>query len=413
MKWRFWRKDNTLQNLDPHIAAFWVLQQMAGRKHPFDEWRPPDAVMSEYADAFVEICVWAYQLSIFLDCVERKFGLDVAELVKSHLLTLMNKNDPDGMMQRYLDAVQSGRALPERELFFAGIPAIQVDCNVAKAFLATAAEAEDVKAAVFPILGNSLTLGRISAEARFSRLADLISFRPEAVFGLRKADEIPIQWSDSPGCFESHLKRRHNNPLFPAERRTVSSSEIAEARARDLADLQEFRTRLVALLESIVGLPDQGEFMEIFKRWETAVDLLVRSAEVGGIAIEEKAPIQGLCDEIAETLRGALHNEERAPLTLNEIMESWWAHSEASTNELLAQIGRSDTPISAADAVPTLLSGDADTVRLFVEKTKDAGKRPGGVYEESLRLISNAREEGYSVPEAEEKLAALQSLATG
>ena len=72
---------------------------------------------------------------------------------------------------------------------------------------------------------------------------------------------------------------------------------------------------------------------------------------------------------------------------------------------------RNDTPFWEADVIPALLSGDADTVRLFVEKTKECWTRQNRLYEESLKVMESARNQGYSVPEAAEKLSALASLA--
>lgn len=226
-----------------------------------------------------------------------------------------------------------------------------------------------------------------------------------------RAQEVPIPWSDSPGCFENHLRLRHKNPLFPAERRNVSRSEIIEARARDWADMREFQTRYQSLLASAVALPDRADFIEIVELWETGVGLLVRSAEVGGIANDAKASIQNLCDAMVTTMREAVLCEQNAAVTLNNLVELWWARSEVSTHELLAQIGRSDTPFLEADVIPALLSGDADTVRLFVEKTKGCWTKQNRLYEESLKLIADTRKEGYCVPEADEKLSALASLA--
>jgi hypothetical protein len=176
--------------------------------------------------------------------------------------------------------------------------------------------------------------------------------------------------------------------------------------------MREFQTRYQSLLESAIGLPDRAEYMEVVKLWEIAIGLLVRSAEVGGIANDARDSIQNLCDTMVAKMREAVLCDQKASLTLNNLVELWWAQSEVSTHELLAQIGRNDTPFLDADVIPALLSGEADTVRLFVKKTKGCWTGQNHLYEESLKLIANARREGYSVPEAEEKLSALESLAS-
>ncbi len=365
----------------------------------------------ESADAFVEVCVWVYQLSVYFDCLERKFGSDVAALVKSHLLTLMG--DKFANAQLYFDAVQRGRALPEREPLLEKDPAIQIDANVAKALLGTAAESEETKAAIFPILGNSLSLGRISAEARFRHIVDLMNFRPETVVGLRKPDKIPIQWSDSPGCFEEHLKRRHMNPLFPAARRMITGSDVTEARARDLADLKELHAQYEAIVRGVNGLPDQDAFSECLKLRERLENLLVRAAEIGSMARDQKVSLQRLYDVLVGAMRQAIPPEHKSKL--DEALALSARFQEAAAHDLFAQICRSDTPILPVDVVPTLLSEGVGAVRLFVAKTKEGRqqKATSGLYEQAVILISNAQKEGHTVPEADEKLSALQSLVSG
>jgi hypothetical protein len=42
-----------------------------------------------------------------------------------------------------------------------------------------------------------------------------------------------LEWSENPGCFERHLKRKQDNPLFPEPDRKVTQEQIDEARERD------------------------------------------------------------------------------------------------------------------------------------------------------------------------------------
>ena len=42
-------------------------------------------------------------------------------------------------------------------------------------------------------------------------------------------------WSTSPGCFERHLSRRLNNPLFPPSERVVTRQEFRDAKALERA----------------------------------------------------------------------------------------------------------------------------------------------------------------------------------
>jgi hypothetical protein len=54
-----------------------------------------------------------------------------------------------------------------------------------------------------------------------------------------------IVWSDQPGCFERHLLRRYNNPLFPPDLQLVTQAQVDAARQRDLEERQAFLARCV------------------------------------------------------------------------------------------------------------------------------------------------------------------------
>ena len=64
-----------------------------------------------------------------------------------------------------------------------------------------------------------------------------------------------FKWSESPGAFEQHLQRRHNNALFPKERRKITQSDIDAARKRDLKDYELLRERLESILTETAKLP--------------------------------------------------------------------------------------------------------------------------------------------------------------
>ncbi len=409
MKWRFWRKDSPLAHLDPHTLAVVMVQKVAERELPFNKWRDEKKPIPEYWDAFVELCVHVYQLSIFLDFLERKFGSDVTEIVKSHLVTLMPKGQARAMVRDVYAAVQVGRGRPEREPFFADNPSSQIACNVAKAILSLAAESETQRQAIYPLLAKSLALGRISAEAAFDGLVRCIEFNPETIVGLRKPQDIAVDWSDPCGCFECHLQRRYMNPLFPLERRRVCTGDIIEARARDQADLRELHADcdkiLKEAMERATRAPGQWlSFKEPNQLIGALQQLVVRAAEIGDLANPVRDVLCRVFASQVELMRQACPPDMKAEL--DALVNKRERYLQISASQFLAQMNRRDSPISAKEVVPSLLTEPAATVRLCASVLWEANRAE--VHALAAYLIANAQREGHTVPEAEEKLLALK-----
>jgi hypothetical protein len=407
MKWRFWRKDNPLAALDPHMLAYVMVQNMVGHKPPFNMRRDKEDAIPERFEPLIEISVNVYQLSIFLDFLERKFGSDVAGIVKSHIIALMNKGKVGAIIHRFFSAVEVGRATPEREQFWAHNPAVQVDCNVAKAFLALAAETQEEKDAIYPLMGKSLSLGRVSAEAAFGHLVESIEFRPETIFGLRKPQDISVNWSDTCGCFERHLQRRYLNALFPLERRGVSVGEIAEARAKDIADLKKFKTDVGKVIKEISSPPDELPFDEVLHLRKTIEHLLIRAAEIGPIANQLRDDLKALYKLVVESLRKACPPEHKSEF--DELTADSVRYQQKWTNYFLAQFRRSDKPIPGDEIISSLLTEDVETVRVVASTLEETVRKD--MYDLAVALVADAQKEGYTVPQAEEKLRTLRNRA--
>lgn len=404
MKWKFWVKDKPLSHLEPHAVAYMVVQMMVKREVPFNKWRDQDEAMPERREAFIQICVNVYQLSIFLDLLELRFGSDVAGVVRSDIIALMNTRSV--AIGPFFRAVEIGRATPEREQFFANDPAIQVDCNVSKAFLDIVSEAQAEKDAIYPQLAKSLGFGRIGAEAGFGGLVKSIEFRPETIVGLRKPEDIPVGWSDKCGCFERQLQRRYMNPLFPVQRRMVSRAEILEARAKDLNDLKELQTDMDGLFSKVEEASKQKSYYdEVVVLRDAFERLIFRAAEIGTIASQQNDALHDVYRSVVGVLRDGCPSEHRAKL--ESVLADSERYQRKWTNQFVRQLKRRDTPISGNEVVASLLTEDVDTVRLFASLLEEPARKD--TYQLAVALISDAQREGYSVAEAEQKLQALLS----
>lgn len=407
MKWNFWRKDNALAKLDPHGFAFIMVQQVVNRVFPFNKWRG-DQPIPKQPDAFFEVSVNVYQLCILLDFLERKFGADVSETIRSHLIILMNKGKSGGVIAKFFDAVRTGRALPRREQFWAGQPKVQVDCNVARAFLNICSEPDDVKTGLYPLLGQSLTLGRISAEGCFGELVKEVSFSPVALVGLRKPQDIPIPWSEACGGFERQLQRQYQNALFPAEKRTIITADLTEAKSRDQDDYQQLLADSKKAVDEIMNGPNRTLTFNEINSWREAVEnLIMRAAAVGDIANSHRDYLRTVYKGIVESLRTSCPPEHKEQL--EDAFAGSERHQKTWSNQFIAQATRKDSPIKPEDVVASLLTEHVETVRLMVSTMSEDSKIKAG--RTAIELIENAKKEGYLVPQAGEKLRAFNECA--
>jgi hypothetical protein len=151
VKWKFWGKhkenDNPLGHIDPPTLATAMVAMVIDRQTAINQWRDPGDHIPESHEDFVEISVHVYQLCIFLDLLERIMTTGKVAIAP------------------FFQAVWAGREKPEREQFFAGDPACQVDCNVSRAFLDVVDGTQIEKDAIYPVLAKFLSKSRVLAES--------------------------------------------------------------------------------------------------------------------------------------------------------------------------------------------------------------------------------------------------------
>jgi hypothetical protein len=215
-----------------------------------------------------------------------------------------------------------------------------------------------------------------------------------------------MRWSDAPGCFERHLQRRFMNPLFPRDRRNISSYELADAQARDAADLANFLREFESLLNRASSGGHDGAVSAVLKLRDDTEELMVRAARVGAPARKQGASLQELYEAIANSLRSACSPTELAKL--EEGLRTSARYQETATHEFLAQLSRSDGPISGDEVLPSMLSEDVEAVRLAVRVFSEPLLLT--MRKQTKELLAEARAEGFVLPDEAEKLSAIGAL---
>lgn len=219
--------------------------------------------------------------------------------------------------------------------------------------------------------------------------------------------ETKLYWSEQPGCFERHLQRKHGNPLFPRDARTVNQLEVNRARIRDLEELSEFTERITSVLVKLKDALSENTALDEALDAKLAFDeLLARAAEIG-TPNEDVSSILQLYEQNIQYILASLHSDPdsekrvRASLAVSEEARRLY------NNPFVAQMKRPDTPIKPEELVPSLISESPETIRIMVEVMS---KMPGGVgplQTSASELIRNSAEARAVLQSEPEKLAAL------
>lgn len=230
-----------------------------------------------------------------------------------------------------------------------------------------------------------------------------------------KAGEI--KWSDNPGCFERHLQRRYKNILFPESRRIVTINEVLEARALDKADAEALSKECLDLAKKITKLPSFGTIQETFVIIEEIEKLLKRAAEVGGggNVVDSQEMLLNLRKAIIESVKKAIGNNAEALKGLEEPEKVWHENFWIYYNPFVAQMNRSDTPITGADMIPSTLSEEPETIKAVLSAmdkkefvTKEIEFITKIIKKAMINLLMSLRSKGINDKFINERLAVLQ-----
>lgn len=203
-----------------------------------------------------------------------------------------------------------------------------------------------------------------------------------------------IDWRETPGCFERHLQRRCNNPLFPSERRTISSEELNEARKKDDSNLKEFIKQYTLWLCGASNLKENSSIDDLQHCLQDTQHLAELAAAVGGDLENELSVLETIEKKITSFMSA------RVPQGA-ELLET--AHSCSAVKRIpyFAQAGIKDTPILKTEELASLLSEDIETIKVAGLYSRSfSGYRPNN--EDVQELLYEAVKRGLDKEYAKE-----------
>ena len=212
-----------------------------------------------------------------------------------------------------------------------------------------------------------------------------------------------LEWSENPGCFERHLQRKHNNPLFPEPDREVNQKQIVEARERDQEDAANLQTECLELVSDVEKLPELATAGDVGPIRERIDDLLDRAAGIGGDADVISDLLITLRKSLVDSMREGMKDNEEALKALEDAEDYHHSRVEIVHNPYVAQVGR----IPTEDLISAMLSESPETIRIAMSLISDDEKP--SVVKEACDLLERALAEGADILLADEKLKAIKS----
>lgn len=217
-----------------------------------------------------------------------------------------------------------------------------------------------------------------------------------------------ISWSDNPGCFERHLQRKCENPLFTLDKLNVTQREVDLARQKDEQDAVELQEELEKLLRTVGALPDKCDWKQTSDIREKIDTLLDRAAEVGGeLGDSVSITLHELRKVLVDSQKKALADNEEALDALRKAEQYHQSGASLFNNAFVAQMQREDTPITREEIIPALLSESPDTIRKVMKILNDDVRNV--IRQGCVQLLYEAKASGTIIPQLDEKLNVLGS----
>ena len=270
------------------VAADAIIQ----REVPFDDWKHPETNVPEELTDLFRLFVNAYQLTMLHFLIIKKFGLETEEKFYKILMVALADKTSMETAQTIAELVTNITKCVKRQSVNPFIPKINGEDVEMPLSYGLALEL------LMFCEGSPYQITRggddIDCEGNEFILAACLEHGKKSVINyydvhyeleINTRDEEELEWSEKPGPWEAHLRRRHNNPLFDIERQTVTSDELNRAIIKDKSQLVSLECDVVNIADKADALTGKGlngmDTYEIIRR--EVEDLKSKAAELGSL----------------------------------------------------------------------------------------------------------------------------------
>lgn len=218
-------------------------------------------------------------------------------------------------------------------------------------------------------------------------------------------ENLQQNFRDNPGCRERHLRRKLDNPLFPAGERDKTRAELETEQRRDDDELNAFLGKVKALVTRVGDLSPDSDVNEI-------VDLKARVdahyEQCMGLPGDQRRVKAALIRLITELTRLNMQtlNDTRSLVELQDEQAKRLAHFTRLEFPLTGDICREESPVTQSELVPTLLSEPTDALSAALGLFE--AERIAAIRDEARELIEHRCEEGFDMSPAKENLGLIE-----
>ena len=210
-----------------------------------------------------------------------------------------------------------------------------------------------------------------------------------------------LLWSERPGAYEQHLRRKYKNPFFPESERVVTQAQINEARKKDKQHSDTLQAEIEKILDAAQDLSKKAQTGDLSDLREPLSDVLMRSVEIGEKQTLHEG-LEKLRANLVNTLRDAFASDPEASEMINatEVAhQSYWAR-------FITRYSRADSAISREEFILSLLSEEPNVIENFAEMVGyDVSKQ---FLQLACELIVKNENAGVFIPSTGAKLHALE-----
>lgn len=424
MDWKFWKPEKH----PGEPTANWPVDTHAALRHlldlyeradalPFSSWAPPGIEFSSDVRGVAQAGARGYQLALWFWLFAEKHGALAARMARDSYCLLADAAHPgngdsvdqlldlENRLAHAFETISAEQRTFEQEGLTVQLP---MEFFLASAYFQLAPNSPYAGEQASDMQGDDY---KLAACFRHATVQALSVFRPMIEAVEFNAASLPNwKWSVQAGASERHLRRRHDNPLFPLHRQMVTANDVHEARVADNRSIRDIKQDLSDLAREFYSANDLPlnwrSYLEGLR--ERLDSLEERRLTAGGASSDVGHAIAEVRRDVLGAWRGAIQ-KNRQSLTALDQEEVRKAERRAMLveSDWTAQLFSQGSSIPSDEIVPALLSEppvEFERAVTCMQTDPRLHETLANCRLSAHRLVESLRAAGHDVSDVSEKL---------